>query len=120
MFRISAKQGIQNNEIKGPTVFKKTKDVEYTIFLPYDIIICHEDAPRHALRFLFKGMCDVFHVLEIDTAKIVNAEEGLIESICSDRTMLEDPSWDETVNQRLSRKVFTAFFAKIGKEMGSG
>lgn len=33
--RISAKQGIDRPEIKGPTVFKRDKDVEFTIFLPY-------------------------------------------------------------------------------------
>ena len=38
IFNVSAKQVIQVNEIRGPTVFKKTKDVEYTAFLPFDVI----------------------------------------------------------------------------------
>jgi hypothetical protein len=35
IFRISAKQEIDNLEIRGPTKFKKDCDVEYTLFLPY-------------------------------------------------------------------------------------
>src|SRR5438128_660345 len=55
MFRISAKNGIQDNEIRGPTVFRKAKDVEYTVFLPFDIISGTHDVPHSALRFLLKG-----------------------------------------------------------------
>ena len=33
--RISAKANINQPEIKGPTVFKRDKDVEFTIFLPH-------------------------------------------------------------------------------------
>ena len=33
--RISAKEDIEQPEIKGPTVFKQDKTVEFTIFLPY-------------------------------------------------------------------------------------
>src|SRR5438132_14279232 len=48
MFRISAKQKLKRNEIRGPTVFNKTRDVEYTIFLPFAVIIRHVDAPKLA------------------------------------------------------------------------
>ena len=34
-FYISAKAGISSPEIVGPGVFKKSKDVEFTIFLPF-------------------------------------------------------------------------------------
>src|ERR1700733_5134476 len=36
---LSAKTGIDANVIAGPTVFKKTKSVEYTLFLPFDRIM---------------------------------------------------------------------------------
>ena len=36
IFRMSAKEGLAKPEIKGPTVFKRDKDVEYTVFLPFD------------------------------------------------------------------------------------
>jgi hypothetical protein len=35
-FRISAKDNISQPEILGPTVFKRDKNVEYTIFLPHE------------------------------------------------------------------------------------
>ena len=54
MFRISAKSDLEDNEIRGPTVFRKTRDVEYSIFLPFDVIVRHTDAPRSALRFLLR------------------------------------------------------------------
>lgn len=111
-FNVSAKQRLQDNEIRGPTVFRKTKDVEYTVFLPFDVIMPHADAPRHALRFLLKGVCEVFDRLEIDKTRLLDKQDSIIESICSDRTMLEEPSWDEEDNKRPVRGVFEAFFNK--------
>jgi len=55
MFNVSAKQALQDNEIRGPAVFRKTKDLEYTVFLPFDVIMRHADAPKAALRFLLRG-----------------------------------------------------------------
>jgi hypothetical protein len=89
IFNISAKNTIQDNEIRGPTVFKKTRDVEYTLFLPFDVISCSSDVSRSALTFLLKGTCSVFKSLAIDTAAIVEAEESMIENICSDPMMFE-------------------------------
>src|SRR5262249_34269143 len=92
IFNVSAKQGLQDNEIRGPSVFRRTKDVEYTVFLAFDVIMRHADAPRHALRFLLKGVCDVFDRLEIDTTRLLDEQEALIEGICSDPTMLAEPA----------------------------
>ena len=36
MFRVSAKSSLAEPEVKGPTVFKDDKDIEYSIFLPFD------------------------------------------------------------------------------------
>ena len=46
VIRISARKSLKANEIKGPTVFKRTKDVEYTIFLPYETIARSTDGCR--------------------------------------------------------------------------
>jgi len=89
MFRVSAKKAIKDNEIKGPTVFKNTKDVEYTVFLPFDVISRSSEVPQSALRYLLKGACSVFESLDIDTAKLLKRQESLIEEICSDPTMFE-------------------------------
>jgi hypothetical protein len=90
IFRMSAKQDIQGNEIRGPTVFRKAKDVEYTIFLPFDVICRHPEVPKTALRFLLKGVCSVFESLRIDTARVLEKQEALIEQVCSDPMMFEE------------------------------
>lgn len=115
MFRISAKHALLDNEIKGPAVFKKAKDVEYSVFLPFDLIIKHTDAPKVALIYLFKGVCHVFDLLEIDKAKLLKTQETLIDDICSDQTMLDAPSWDETENKSKVRTLFEAFFEKSSR-----
>lgn len=112
MFRISAKHDLDDNEIRGPSVFKKDKDVEFTVFLPFDVIMAHADAPKHALLFLLKGVCDVFDMLEIDKAKLLDRQRSLIDAICSDPTMLAEPSWNEAENKTPVRTLFTAFFGK--------
>ena len=87
MFRISAKTDIGENEIRGPTVFTKEKDVEYTIFLPFDIIANTDCVPQLALQFLLEGCCHVLRGIDIDPAALEEAMEPMIESICSDPQM---------------------------------
>ncbi len=36
MLRLNAKKKISSVELRGPTVFKKSKDVEMTIFIPHN------------------------------------------------------------------------------------
>ncbi|WP_406694612.1 hypothetical protein V5E97_26440 [Singulisphaera sp. Ch08] len=114
MFRISAKQALDDTEIRGPTVFKKTKDVEYTTFLPFAVIMRQADAPRHAIIFLLKGVYEVFDLLDISKFKLLDKQAELIEGICSDPTMLRAPSWNEADNKTHVRAVFEAFFRQGG------
>jgi len=111
-FNVSAKKGISENEIRGPTVFKKTHDVEFTVFLPFDAIMRRAEVPKAALSSLLKGVCDVFDSLEIDKAKILDEEASIISSICADATMVQEPHWDEQREQTPVRKRFRAFFSK--------
>src|SRR5687768_15844375 len=56
MFNVSAKRGTRQNEVKGPAVFKDSKTVEFTIFLPYDVITAKgKDFCQPALNFLLDG-----------------------------------------------------------------
>ena len=87
MFRISAKTQIDDNDIRGPTVYKRDRDVEYTIFLPFDIITRSDRVPQMALQFSLKGCCRVFRGLDIDPAAVEETTESMIESICSDPKM---------------------------------
>jgi hypothetical protein len=67
IFRISAKKELAVNEIKGPTVYKKDRDVEFTIFLPYVPIMQQSDPNKNALEYLFEGVYEILGKYEIDT-----------------------------------------------------
>jgi hypothetical protein len=88
-FYVSAKHKLADNEVRGPTVFRKTKDVEYTIFLPFAVIMKQSDPRRAALAYLFRGVYEVFKKLDIDSAKVSEKEEVMIRRICSDPEMFE-------------------------------
>jgi hypothetical protein len=90
IFNVSAKNTIQDNEIRGPTVFRKTKDVEYTVFLPFDVISRNPEVSKSALKYLLSGVCSVFKLLGIDTTQLVERQESMIENICSDPTMFAE------------------------------
>ena len=88
MFRVSAKRIIVDNEVRGPSVFKKSKDVEFTIFLPFDPIQHEASVARSAVAFLLRGVCAVLDSLGFDTTSIQARQSSLAESISSDPTML--------------------------------
>lgn len=93
MFNVSAKKSIRDNEIRGPAVYKKTRSVEYTVFLPYDVIMSDSEVAQSALKYLLHGLYFVFESLNIDTAKVVERQSVLIEHICTDPQMFKDASW---------------------------
>jgi hypothetical protein len=107
VFYISAKRALEENEIRGPAVFKKTKDVEYTLFLPFTVIDGSDYPPKAALQFLFQAMYAVFESFGIDTSRVVQAEESMIKHVCSDQAMfcgkvLESdagPVWTATIDR---------------------
>jgi hypothetical protein len=86
-FNISAKRGLKDNEIAGPSVMKKAKEIEYTIFLPFDVVERQPEPARSALEFLFAGVCSVLGSLHIDATTLRENKESLIRQICSDPTM---------------------------------
>jgi hypothetical protein len=55
IFNVSAKGGILESEIRGPAVFRRTSDVEFTVFLPFDVIGQAADPIRAALEHLLDG-----------------------------------------------------------------
>jgi hypothetical protein len=88
MFRISAKRSILDNEVRGPTAFRKDKDVEFTIFLPFDVIRTAESMTRSAIEFLLRGVCSGLDSLGFDTAPIRAQQSILAQTLSSDPTML--------------------------------
>ena len=89
--RISARKQLAENEIKGPTVFRKYRNVEYTLFLPYDVIIEAEDGCRVAMEFILKGIQDIFAKANIEAEEFGAKKAFIIDHVCSDATMLKKP-----------------------------
>jgi hypothetical protein len=89
---MSAKAEIDDLEIKGPGVYKKTKDVEYSIFLPYKII-SKEDGKqaryKKALDYVLIGIVKVLQSLEIDTLALEKAIPSLVKEVFANPVMLE-------------------------------
>lgn len=90
IFRISSKRSIQENELRGPTHFKKTPSVEYTIFLPFNAIMSEQHPPDAVLSYTIQGAYSVFEELEIDATKVRASERELIQTICADAAMFQD------------------------------
>jgi hypothetical protein len=88
-FNIIAKHEIADNLILGPAVYKKTKDVEYTIFLPFDVIRKKRNVNQWALKYLFKGVYHVLESLEMDVSTLKQKEAEIIQAILDDPKMTE-------------------------------
>ena len=90
MFRMSAKSGLVEPEVRGPMVFKKDKDVEYSIFLPFDL-----DRPlgpsvyRHALKQLLGQIIIVLTSLQMDVSQLSQSVDEIIERIVADPKMFQ-------------------------------
>ncbi len=87
MFRISAKKELTENEIRGATVYKKDKDVEFSIFLPYTPIMQKENPNREALKYLFEGIYEVLEKYEINVSMLKSEQNKIIDKIMSSPEM---------------------------------
>ena len=104
MFRISAKRRIPRSEIHGPAVFRKTKDVEYSVVLPFDVIQKEANPAKAALRDLLAAVSTVLRGQGAATERIDKRKDRLIEEIISDPTMFIQDADQKTVpNQSLDR-----------------
>ena len=92
MIRLSAKTELGENEIKGPTVFKKDKDVEYTLFLPYDRIRDAGAASRRlAAEKFVDGVAAVFAKAGIEAPDLPKRRPSLVKKLATDDKMLDEP-----------------------------
>src|SRR4051794_37692580 len=88
-FNVSAKSGIASPEIKGPAVFRRTKDVEFTIFLPHDGDLPSDQAGyRGPLQMLVSSIVVILRRLEIDASRVLEDGPGLIDRMASDPAMI--------------------------------
>ena len=102
MFRISAKAAIQNTEIRGPSVFRKDKDVEYSIFLPFTKIQAAEDVSRAAIEHLFDAFLSVLTKLGFSIESLQAHRASLVESISSDPAMIDHDEIEDAISMRCS------------------
>jgi hypothetical protein len=84
---ISAKKDISECEIRGPGLFKDSKKVHYSVFLPFDVIMRDSNTCCSALTFLLNGVTLVLRSFAIDTAGIECNTGRIVDEICSDETM---------------------------------
>jgi hypothetical protein len=87
IFNVSAKQGIEQIEISGPARFPKDRNVEFTLFLPYGVIMAEEVPLRAALERLISGTRAVLDRLEIESEALQREEGVLIAKVLSDPQM---------------------------------
>ena len=89
VFNVSAKADIIQPESKGPTVFKKDKDVEFTIFLTYNKRHSRgEEMYRAVLRQLLDEVVDVLKSLQIDVSQVIRDRDNIVERIVADPKMI--------------------------------
>jgi len=88
IFRLSAKAEITETEIKGPTVFKKDNDIEFTIFLPYEAGRIKVDFKQTIRKFL-NGVAVALKSLAIDETKVMGNSLELVEKFASNKLMFK-------------------------------
>jgi hypothetical protein len=76
-------------ELRGPTVFRKDKDVEYSIFLPFRRVIESETPPATALNHIFAGVYAVLEKMQIDTSKLRAEQDRIIQHVCSEPRLID-------------------------------
>lgn len=88
---LSTRRGLVENEIKGPSVYRKRKDVEYSLFLPYDVVVGAADGCRVAMELILRGIQDIFVKSNIHAEGFDAKKAFIIDHVCSDPTMLSEP-----------------------------
>lgn len=90
IFRMSAKEGLARPEIKGPTVFKRDKDVEYTVFLPFDRSVDMDaNTLSRALDLLLSSMIEILEELDMTTTGLSAKLSAIIDRILGDAKMID-------------------------------
>lgn len=89
IFRMSTKSGIDESEIRGPTVFKRDKDVEYTVFLPFRGDHCDATALHEVVKLLISGIVRVLDDLGFDSANVSDGADDFANDVVPDAAMIE-------------------------------
>ena len=90
MFRISAKTNIHEPEIRGPTVFRDSKDIEFTIFLPHDgVTPLSTHTYRRVMISLIEAVIEVLESLELDASRLSSESSDLIHKVITTPEMFK-------------------------------
>lgn len=88
-FWISAKRNLASNEICGPSVFRKAKDVEFTVFIPFDKVPSGAAFAKPAAEFLLAGVREVLERLSIDTTRLQREAASIVMHVCTSPEMFD-------------------------------
>jgi hypothetical protein len=90
IFRVSADSGLTNPEVKGPTIYAKDEDVEFSIFIPYETDggLTWKKC-KTALTQLLKEIIHVLETLQLDPSWISRNSTGLVEHVLSNDQMID-------------------------------
>lgn len=90
IFRISSKTKINEIEIKGPSIFKKDKNVEFTIFIPYRKIEQGDiDGIKVVCRSLIHAIELVFLEIGISPSILRSRSQEMIDAIVNNPDMFK-------------------------------
>jgi hypothetical protein len=89
VFYISAKRRLKYNQIAGPSISRKARDISYTIFLPFTVISATEDPHATAIEHILHGAMAVCQSLEIDCEKVRKRQAAIIKHIIARPKMFE-------------------------------
>lgn len=90
---LSAKSAITVNEVLGPTVFRSTNDVEYTLFLPFDVLARAPQSRRETATALVAGLVSVLAAAGLPTAPLRKRAAKLTEHLCNSPDVLNG-AWE--------------------------
>lgn len=90
VIRLSARAKRAETEVRGPAVYKRSKTVEYAVFLPFDVIMASEHWCSAALSSLLDAIQVVFAQAGVVAVGLNARRAALVESICSDASMFEE------------------------------
>jgi hypothetical protein len=90
MFRMSAKSCLAVPEIRGPTVFKRDRNVEFTVFLPFDSTTRLDTAAlSKAVAELLRCIISILTDLGMNTTALRVESENIVRSVMEDASMIE-------------------------------
>ncbi len=97
IFNFSAKPDLADSEIRGPAIYRKDRQVEYTIFVPYKNKAYARTLAGHrdALESLFQAIVRVLQKYDIDATVIENQSVSWIQHVLASPEMIAE--WDQPV-----------------------